>query len=93
MGVFNDEFDGVGGTYHVINGRRVRKEDPTKDHPEGNCARNADGTRVDADAKAAAPQQDTQRGSEAGMPAGAGPVEASPIEDHASAAVAPSADV
>jgi hypothetical protein len=38
-----DEFHGQGGAYILENGVRCRVEEPTKDHPEGNCARDKDG--------------------------------------------------
>lgn len=38
-----DEFHGQGGAYVVKDGKRVRVEEPTKDHPEGNRARDAEG--------------------------------------------------
>lgn len=41
-----DEFQGQGGRYEIRDGKRVRIEEPTKDHPEGNCAREADGKPI-----------------------------------------------
>jgi hypothetical protein len=41
-----DEFHGQGGRYEIRDGKRVRIEAPTKDHPEGNCARDADGKAI-----------------------------------------------
>lgn len=38
-----DEFAGQGGRYEIRDGKRVRVEEPTKDHPEGNCARDEHG--------------------------------------------------
>lgn len=38
-----DQFDGQGGRYEIRDGKRVRVEEPTKDHPEGNRARDAQG--------------------------------------------------
>lgn len=42
----NDEFQGQGGRFEIREGKRVRVEEPTKDHPEGNCAREADGKPI-----------------------------------------------
>lgn len=39
----SDEFDGVGGAYVMKDGKRVRVSEPTRDHPEGNRARDKDG--------------------------------------------------
>ena len=36
----------VGGSYLVKDGVRTLIEEPTQDHPAGNCARDADGTPV-----------------------------------------------
>ena len=36
-------FSGEGGTYEMIGGKRVLITPPTPDHPEGNCARDANG--------------------------------------------------
>lgn len=36
----------TGGSYIVENGVRRRVEEPTRDHPEGNCARESDGCPV-----------------------------------------------
>jgi hypothetical protein len=41
-----DEFHGQGGRYEIRDGKRVQVEAPTKDHPEGNCARDADGKAI-----------------------------------------------
>lgn len=38
-----DEFDGMGGAYVMKDGKRVRVEEPTRDHPDGNRARDKDG--------------------------------------------------
>ena len=35
-----------GGRFEIRDGKRVRVEEPTKDHPEGNRAREADGMPV-----------------------------------------------
>lgn len=43
-----DEFHGQGGSYIVENGARRRVEESTKDHPEGNRPRDADGKPLDA---------------------------------------------
>jgi hypothetical protein len=45
--VFDDEFHGQGGSYEVRDGKRVLVEPPTADHPDGNRARDADGTPHD----------------------------------------------
>jgi len=42
-----DEFHGQGGAYVMRDGKRVRVEAPTKDHPEGNRPRDADGRPLD----------------------------------------------
>ena len=42
----NDEFHGQGGRYEMRDGKRVQVEAPTRDHPEGNCAREADGKAI-----------------------------------------------
>ena len=42
-----DEFHGQGGSYIVENGVRRRVEAPTKDHPEGNRPRDAEGKPLD----------------------------------------------
>jgi hypothetical protein len=42
-----DEFHGQGGAYIVRDGKRVRVEDPTKDHPDGNRARDKDGNPIE----------------------------------------------
>ena len=43
----SDEFDGVGGSYEVRDGKRVQVEAPTKDHPEGNRPRDEHGKPLD----------------------------------------------
>jgi hypothetical protein len=43
-----DEFAGQGGSYVFKDGKRVQVEAPTKDHPEGNRPRDADGRPLDA---------------------------------------------
>lgn len=43
-----------GGSYIVENGARRRVVDPTVPHPDGNCAREADGSPVGAAAPAPA---------------------------------------
>lgn len=48
-----DEFHGQGGTFEVRGGRRVLVTPPTQDHPEGNRAREADGTPINLPAPAA----------------------------------------
>jgi hypothetical protein len=52
-----DEFDGQGGAFVMKDGKRVRVEEPTRDHPEGNRARDKDGRAIDAalEEKPAAP--------------------------------------
>ena len=47
----NDEFHGQGGAYVIRDGKRVRVEEPTKDHPEGNRPRDKDGKPLDAAAE------------------------------------------
>jgi len=42
------EFHGEGGSYEVRDGKRVRVVEATKDHPEGNRARDADGRPLGA---------------------------------------------
>ena len=42
-----DEFEGQGGRYEVRDGTRVRLEESTKDHPEGNTARDRGGKAVE----------------------------------------------
>jgi hypothetical protein len=37
-----------GGTYLIKDGQRTLVEPPTADHPEGNCARDADGRPLGA---------------------------------------------
>jgi hypothetical protein len=44
--IFNDEFHGVGGSFEIRDGKRVRVHE-TVDHPEGNRARDADGKALD----------------------------------------------
>ena len=41
-----DEFHGQGGSYEIRDGKRVRIEEPTRDHEQGNRARTADGTAL-----------------------------------------------
>ncbi len=41
-----DEFAGQGGSYEMRDGKRARVVEPTKNHPEGNCARDAEGRPV-----------------------------------------------
>lgn len=43
----SDEFEGQGGAYEVRDGKRVRVEEPTKDHPEGNRPRDEHGKPLD----------------------------------------------
>jgi hypothetical protein len=43
-----DQHQGEGGAYVMRDGQRVRVEEPTKDHPEGNRARDASGKPIDA---------------------------------------------
>lgn len=43
----SDEFDGVGGSYEIRDGKRVQVEAPTKDHPEGNRPRDSEGRPLD----------------------------------------------
>lgn len=43
-----DEFAGQGGSYRIgADGKRVRVEAPTQDHPQGNRARDAQGRPLD----------------------------------------------
>jgi len=63
-----DEFHGQGGAYVVRSGKRVRVEEPTKDHPEGNRPRDKDGKPLDAAAvepAAAAAASEPPRGGKA----------------------------
>jgi hypothetical protein len=41
-----DQFHGQGGRYEIRDGKRVQVEAPTKDHPEGNCARDEHGKPI-----------------------------------------------
>ena len=45
--VFKDEFHGVGGSYEIRDGKRVRLDTPQTDHPDGPRARDADGNPHD----------------------------------------------
>ena len=63
-----DEFHGQGGAYVVRSGKRVRVEEPTKDHPEGNRPRDRDGKPLDA---VAAEQPAASAASESPRPAAA----------------------
>ncbi|MEW6314131.1 MAG: hypothetical protein AB1513_08855 [Pseudomonadota bacterium] len=61
MDQLQDEFSGQGGSYVVKDGKRVRVEE-TVEHPDGNCARDADGQPVPSGAEGphgAAPAADT----------------------------------
>ncbi len=42
----DDEFAGQGGRYEMREGKRVRIEESTQDHPEGNTARDKDGRPI-----------------------------------------------
>lgn len=37
----------AGGRYEIKDGKRVRVEAPTRDHPDGNAPRDAKGNRLD----------------------------------------------
>ena len=51
-----DEFSGQGGSYVIDkDGKRMRVETPTQDHPEGNRPRDAEGKPLDFAAAAGAP--------------------------------------
>lgn len=43
----DDEYQGMGGSYVIEDGKRVLVGAPTRDHPEGNRARDADGNALD----------------------------------------------
>jgi len=45
--VFDDEFHGVGGSYEVRDGKRVRVDEPQQHHPDGDRARDPDGNALD----------------------------------------------
>ena len=42
----DDEFAGQGGRYEMRDGKRVRIEESTSDHPDGNTARDAQGNVI-----------------------------------------------
>lgn len=45
-----DQYHGEGGSYLMKDGKRVRVIEPTRDHPEGNRARDKDGRALDTPA-------------------------------------------
>jgi hypothetical protein len=73
MATIKDPYAGQGGSYIVKNGKRERVTDPTQDHPEGNCARDADGTPVPPahhTAKAAGDAEAPAAGGDPSLPPG-----------------------
>lgn len=63
-----DEFHGQGGSYIMKDGKRTRVTEPTKDHPEGNRARDKDGKALDEAPAADAPAPANLRPPRGGKP-------------------------
>lgn len=51
--MFNDEFNGQGGSFQIRDGKRVRIDEEQQRHPGGDRPRDADGNALDRPAEVA----------------------------------------